>query len=548
MRGSAIFTADANSELVIPVNDNVLITSVNLRYYDYGEGDNTLTIMLDDQMQTMVYGGDKGVRVKEVMFDPPVAPSNIKLAIADMGQPRVLIDHLGYKAQGRFDYNRILWQSLMFTLFALSLWLASILVSAPQSSSGRSYQSIDVLRGVGILLVVMLHATGYAGLPDLSAYNFIGAVAKYGHYGVEIFYVVSAYTLTYSLASSARRAQEMPVIYFWNRRFNRILPTFLFCIIIAYLFRDFFTSSFTPENMMLTLGRFLSMNYIFDRDILFIPIGHSVWWSISTEFQFYVVMPLLFLPVIAYLQKVGLERRKRYLIAALIFVTGISISAISRGVLEGKPWMAYTVFYHFDAFAIGIALAILMMKAKHAVAPPLNTASAGAVIFKRYGSLITIAIFMALIYAVALSEFIGKAVSLPGVFVDSRLFVVLMCAAVIFMARYAEDRGARFKAVSWLRPLGLLSFIVYLVHIPVFQLITTLPVPDAIGTDTDYYIWTLFLCLSISVLISIIVHYIVERPSLKLNALALNYPILRMGTTAYVAVVTFSFLLYLAIN
>ena len=558
--GHAIFGRDVNAKLTANFQKYGVLHKVTLKYYDYGVGQNTLKITAGNQTQSLTYGGTKGVFVKSVEFSPPVQTDQLEISFESIGQPRVLIDHISYTQSGYFDVRRVLWQMALFLLFSLSLWFASLMVKAPQSSSGRIYQSIDILRGIGVILVVMLHATGYAGLPDLSKNPLLRNVADQGHYGVEIFYVVSAYTLTYSLASAIRRNQLNKISLFWNRRFNRIVPTFLFCILTAYILRNFLNSSFTTENAIPTILKYLSMGYVFERDVLQTPIGHSVWWSISTEFQFYIVMPLLFLPIMSYLASVKMQTRQRYFVAAAIIIGGILVSLISRGALTGKPWIVYTVLYHFDAFAIGIATAILMMKPDKS--PPAKTELTENAVNTLSDSnnsrvpsesfspalkgLTVVLIYAALILAVACSKVIGNALPLPKNLVDTRLFIVLICAGVIYFARQIEDKEASFASVRWLRILGLLSFIVYLVHVPVFQFVTKLPVPDAIGTDQDYYFWVLLLSLTFSVLVSVAIHWIVEKPSLRLNGLAERYPVIRSATTAYVCIVIFSLLLYLA--
>lgn len=565
--GHAVFTKDPNAVLLADIEDGMKISQVSIRYYDYGEGENNLRVTIGEQSQKLTYGGAKGVRVKTVNFSPSASGDNLKITPEQIGQSSVLIDHVSFIVDGHLDIQRIVYRAVLFALFASTLWLASLLVTVPQSSSGQIYQSIDILRGIGVVLVVMLHGTGYAGLPDLSGAPLLANIAKQGHYGVEIFYVVSAYTLTYSLASAVRRKQKNIISLFWNRRFNRILPTFLFCILAAVLLRNYLSSGFTVQNVIPTLLKYLSMGYVFERDVLQTPIGHSVWWSISTEFQFYIVMPLLFLPVMAYLTRVNMHGRQRAAVACALIVGGILVSYISRGVLVDKSWVVYTVLYHFDAFAIGIATAILMMKPRLEAAtttPPgermgqdapepasshfsseKGFAQSEHTATRLRGALI-FGLFAGLVLAVAGSQMVGNATGLPKNFVSPRLFIIAACALVIYFARKIEDKGASFAGVKWLRILGLLSFLIYLVHVPVFQLVTKIPVPDAIGLDQDYYFWVLILGLIVSVLVSVLIHWIVEKPSLKLNGLAEKYPLLRSATTAYVGIVIFALLLYLA--
>jgi len=543
--GHASFSKSETASLKTILPQVANISSVSIRYYDYGDGKNTIRLLIGEAFRDITYGGSKGVRLKRIEFNPPVKSDAISLEIKSVGQPSVLIDHLSFETSSKFDVSRVMWQIILFSMFVMSIWLASFLIKAPNSSSGKIYHSIDILRGVGVVLVVMLHASGYAALPDLSDTPLLGAISKHGHYGVEIFYVVSAYTLTYSLASSLRKNQQYPISMFWNRRFNRIVPTLLFCLLAAVLFQKNLPSGYTPENTLSVILKYLSMGYVFDREVLRAPIGHTVWWSISTEFQFYILMPLLFLPIMTNLAAKNMGARQRYITAILIVVGGIFVSAAARGVLADKSWLVYTVLYHFDAFAIGIGLAIMMMASSSP--RDLNQKEPSKPnILQKMNALPVLFIYGALILGVAVSEVAGKALPLSSMFVDTRLFVIMVCGIIIFLSRQFEDRGVSFSSVQWLRTLGLLSFIVYLVHIPVLQVITRLPVPAAIGADTDYYFWVLLIGLSVSALISVIVHWVIEQPSLRLNSIAQRYPQLRIATTVYVCIVMFVLVLQVA--
>src|SRR4051812_43931332 len=84
---------------------------------------------------------------------------------------------------------------------------------------------LDALRGFAVLLVLMVHASeltaGAALTPVLS--NFIES----GRYGVQLFFLISAFTIFYTLHNGDKSPRN-----FLIRRFFRIAP--LYYIAVCY--------------------------------------------------------------------------------------------------------------------------------------------------------------------------------------------------------------------------------------------------------------------------------------------------------------------------
>jgi peptidoglycan/LPS O-acetylase OafA/YrhL len=150
---------------------------------------------------------------------------------------------------------------------------------------------IDVLRGIAILMVVVIHTS--LAVNGLS--TFVGYVDRYGQMGVQLFFVASAYTLCHSFVGRAN--EPKPLTSFFIRRFFRIAPLYYFAIFIYYLLE--------PVIHILSLIELPMSEYNFGSigaNILFIhgfivsannnivPGG----WSIGTEMAFYTLFPILF--------------------------------------------------------------------------------------------------------------------------------------------------------------------------------------------------------------------------------------------------------------
>src|SRR4051812_15175344 len=79
---------------------------------------------------------------------------------------------------------------------------------------------IDELRGIAVLLVVLVHV-GYYTDENL----IIAQISRYGRYGVQLFFLLSAFTLCHSMARlPALTGREYGA--FFIRRFFRIAPLY----------------------------------------------------------------------------------------------------------------------------------------------------------------------------------------------------------------------------------------------------------------------------------------------------------------------------------
>jgi len=156
--------------------------------------------------------------------------------------------------------------------------------------SGRLL-TLDCLRGIAAFAVLWFHLTnGNTGFLPQGALKSSGS---YGWLGVEVFFVISGFILPYAL----QRAGYRPADYFrfvWNR-ILRLAPPYLACIAIVIALN--FASTLAPgfrgpsfhfdlKQVLLHLGY---LNAFFGHDWL-----NVVFWTLAIEFQFYLLIALLF--------------------------------------------------------------------------------------------------------------------------------------------------------------------------------------------------------------------------------------------------------------
>ena len=90
-------------------------------------------------------------------------------------------------------------------------------------------QSLDLLRGLAVLLVVAVHCSHVATsiFPDLRS-----MVMQYGELGVQLFFIVSGYTMMLTFGD---KVDVAGVCSFYLRRVFRIVPLFWVAILFYLL-------------------------------------------------------------------------------------------------------------------------------------------------------------------------------------------------------------------------------------------------------------------------------------------------------------------------
>jgi peptidoglycan/LPS O-acetylase OafA/YrhL len=145
---------------------------------------------------------------------------------------------------------------------------------------------LDALRGIAILGVLLVHAMI---LTRQEGHSF--KLAFTGQRGVELFYMISAFTLCLSL--DAKREERYPLLNYFIRRFFRIAPLFYLVIIVNLILKHVSAPYSSQRNLGaldIVLG-FLFLNGARPHAMTNVVDGG---WSIAVETTFYLLLPLLF--------------------------------------------------------------------------------------------------------------------------------------------------------------------------------------------------------------------------------------------------------------
>lgn len=154
------------------------------------------------------------------------------------------------------------------------------------ASSDTRIATLDGWRGVAILLVILQH------LAIRSNFRFM-EWANLGSLGVDVFFVISGYIITFRFLQERQRNSSIDLRAFYMRRCFRILP-----LVGAYLLTLFTLSRlfalgdyFHPSEILGSLLFF--RNYQIAATVGGVFTRH--FWSLSIEEHFYIVWPALLL-------------------------------------------------------------------------------------------------------------------------------------------------------------------------------------------------------------------------------------------------------------
>jgi peptidoglycan/LPS O-acetylase OafA/YrhL len=143
---------------------------------------------------------------------------------------------------------------------------------------------IDLLRFVAALSVVFFHYTfrGYAadGL-SVMPYPLLSPYTKYGHLGVELFFMISGFVI---LMTAAKRS----IVPFIVSRVVRLYPAFWVCCTLTFVA----TLVIGGERYSATIPQFL-INLTMLSGFFYVSAIDGVYWSLFVELQFYAFIALL---------------------------------------------------------------------------------------------------------------------------------------------------------------------------------------------------------------------------------------------------------------
>ncbi|MCL7713618.1 acyltransferase family protein [Stenotrophomonas mori] len=334
------------------------------------------------------------------------------------------------------------------------------------------YPHIDGMRAIAVLAVMAYHLRP-AWLPG-------------GFTGVDVFFVLSGFVVSASVARSPDFKGPRGALWFYARRARRILPALFVCLLATAVASALFipeswlseTSGKTGRMAFLGLSNWVlagTGNSYFSPRSEFNPYTHT--WSLGVEEQFYLLFPLLFLA--------GSRGRKGRGLSLLLFALATVASLAHAVFLAHQGGHETEAFYRTTTRFWQLGAGVLLFQVLHMRAPTAAAAPRPGARYLR--PLLLLASLLALGYGLWAAR-PGHSPWGAGVWPVAGTLGLL--AALHRSARGWV--GASLSSVPMVA-IGRMSYSLYLWHWPVFVLFRWTLGLDSAGTGAAAVLCTVLL-------------------------------------------------------
>jgi len=220
----------------------------------------------------------------------------------------------------------------------LQLGNEPVTTTVAASTGARRFAGLDGLRALAVVAVVFYH--GLPGLPNA------------GFFGVDVFFVLSGFLIT-SLIVDQISQNRFSFGRFWDRRLRRIVPAVVVLLLvipvialwlnsdILYGFRRQVLGSITFSFNWLDVASSSSYFSEFQPELL------RNLWSLAVEMQFYLVWPLLLVPLLRWLPKAR---------AAIVIFLLAGVSVTLMALLYQPDGDPTRVYFGTDTHSFGLLI------------------------------------------------------------------------------------------------------------------------------------------------------------------------------------------------
>ncbi|MFN0122210.1 MAG: acyltransferase family protein [Blastocatellia bacterium] len=239
-------------------------------------------------------------------------------------------------------------------------WLAAKLSRV--TSSGDLIPEVDGLRFLAIAAVIFHHAMSIY-LPKRGRFASVRTPAEWftaaeqnswliylaysGHFGVQLFFVISGFILALPFARRYLRGFPRPPLKsYFLRRLTRLEPPYILSLLVYFVYQAFKEGNGAERFPHLLARAFYLHGAVFGSASRI----NEVAWSLEIEIQFYLLVPLL-----VTIFKIPRAWLRRALLLALILTGGLVTQKVFTGIDSQRLWHSIPPYLHY--FLTGFLLA-----------------------------------------------------------------------------------------------------------------------------------------------------------------------------------------------
>ncbi|MCJ8281413.1 MAG: acyltransferase [Rivularia sp. ALOHA_DT_140] len=190
------------------------------------------------------------------------------------------------------------------------------------------------LRGFGCLMVVTIHCAPPRKSIIYNNIDLSWLMFSHGAVAVWIFFILSGYLMGKVFYTKRYTADIKGVFKFWRNRILRIFPLYYFAILILSIFVYPEILKFDNWGYLFRLFTFTYHPYISFDVVKF----NDVFWSLSTEIQFYLIIPFIYS---LFHQKIfSCDNRNFKINQKKIFISGILVIVVSL-IIRSLLWISF---------------------------------------------------------------------------------------------------------------------------------------------------------------------------------------------------------------
>lgn len=415
-------------------------------------------------------------------------------------------------------------------------WLKTIFEEQKPTQQKGSIAVLDGVRGLAIFFVISYHidyslAKGH--MLDWHSSALTLSILTAGSAGVSLFFVLSGFLLFMPYAKALLFADRWPLARtFYLRRALRIFPGYYISLFILILLeeRNYLLPSGWPK-----LGLFLS--FFMDSTRLTFRVLNGPYWTLAVEWQFYMILPLMMLGVLLLVRRVPIQKRLRAVTFCLLGIIALGLLVRIPGFYFRDhpkatfllPRHAINVIFFFifgivgkytEEFAVGMLASLCYiyaqrLPAEHRFPRFLRRWSSWF-----WGVGLLILVFYAMWRFQSDPNTPAWSFMLPFMPYYTWLSEMVvtwgfgLCIVAILFGPPSLQRMLTWAPLRWV---GLISYSLYIWHLPMLQfllfLLAHLPSLPYYATFTLYWLWTLIVTTPLCLLIYIVI----EKPGMKLG-------------------------------